>query len=495
MNAATFNCIVMGAAGRDLHDFQTFFRANPQYRVVAFTATQIPFIETRTVPAQLGGAAYEADIPIHLESELPALIERLNVDFVFFAYSDIAHTELMHRASLVQSCGAAFVLLGPHQTQLASSRPVIAITAVRTGAGKSPLTQWLAHELTARGQRAAVIRHPMPYGDLIRQRVQHFAGPDDLDRYECTIEEREEYQPYLDMGLSVFAGVDYEQILRAAEKDCDVILWDGGNNDYPFLRADLSLVVTDALRPGHEVAYYPGETNLRSADIVVINKADGADRSSVETIRRNVERLNPSAAIVESTLEVTVDDPQQIAGALRSGGRRRPHVDARRHALRGRIALRTAGRRSRDHRSAPVRRRHNCRRVPRLLAYRESAAGTGILARPVRGVVYNDRREQGGTRCRRQSGRPRQLPRPGDSDCPSPLQVSPAHRGIPGRRCHSLPEWSGGSLMIGDHKRRRTERGENAAERSALTTPLFPSYVEAKSSGDGGTRSATMLPV
>jgi predicted GTPase len=308
------NCIIMGAAGRDFHNFLIWFRDRPQWRVCAFTAAQIPFIETRTFPRALAGPNYPDDIPIFPEQELPELIRRFDVDVVFFAYSDLSHEEVMHRASLVQSCGAAFAILGPRQTQLQARRPVVAVTAVRTGAGKSPLCQWLASRLQAAGRRVGVMRHPMPYGDLTRQQVEHFKVAADLDRFACTIEEREEYTPYLEAGIDVYAGCDYEQILRQAETASDVILWDGGNNDTPFVRPDLLIVVADALRPGHEIRYFPGETNLRMADVVVINKAAQADTASLSLIESHVRELNPEAVVLRSDLEIDVDDSGQIRG-------------------------------------------------------------------------------------------------------------------------------------------------------------------------------------
>jgi predicted GTPase len=309
-----FRCIIMGAAGRDFHDFQTFFLAHPQFRVCAFTAAQIPFIESRSFPKELAGPRYDADIPIFPEEQLRDLIDEHQADFVFLAYSDLSHEEVMHKASLIQACGASFVLLGPRNTQLTSSKPVIAVTAVRTGAGKSPLTQFLARHLAQSGRRVAVLRHPMPYGNLLRQAVQRFAAPQDLDRHRCTVEEREEYEPYVEQGLLVFAGVDYRGILAAAEGEADVILWDGGNNDYSFVRPGLSFVVADALRPGHEVTYYPGETNFRSADVVVINKVAQARAEDVWQIRRCVQQLNRSAEIVEADLKIVVDHPEAITG-------------------------------------------------------------------------------------------------------------------------------------------------------------------------------------
>lgn len=309
-----FYCIILGAAGRDFHNFQTFFRQNPEFHVCAFTATQIPFIAARKFPKELAGPGYSDDIPIFPEEQLPELIRSFQADFVFLAYSDLSHEEVMHKASWVQACGASFALLGPEHTQLKSKRPVISVTAVRTGAGKSPLTQWLARYLRGTGRRVGVVRHPMPYGDLQRQAVERFAAPSDLDDYQCTVEEREEYEPYLEQGLTVFAGVDYQRILELAEDESDVILWDGGNNDFAFFRPGLSIVVADALRAGQESAYYPGETNFRAADVLVINKVDLAPPNDVALIRANAARLNPNATIIGADLEIDVEDPAAIRG-------------------------------------------------------------------------------------------------------------------------------------------------------------------------------------
>lgn len=307
------NCIIMGAAGRDFHDFQTFFKTRPAFRVCAFTATQIPFIDSRTFPKSLAGPLYLEDIPILPEEQLPQLIETLDIDFVFFAYSDLSYEQIMSKASLVQSCGAAFAILGPKQTQLTSSRPVIAITATRTGAGKSPIAQWLAQQLMAKDVRVGVIRHPMPYGDLSGQAVQRFASVEDLDRNDCTIEEREEYEPYVSRGIAIFAGVHYAAVLAAAETESDVILWDGGNNDYSFVKPTLSIVVADALRPGHETRFYPSETNFRCADIIVINKVSDAATSSVSSIEENARRLSPAAKVITADLVIDADDSHAIA--------------------------------------------------------------------------------------------------------------------------------------------------------------------------------------
>ena len=307
-------CIVMGAAGRDFHDFQTFFRDRPEFHVCCFTAAQIPYIASRAFPRQLAGPSYDADIPIFPEAELPDLIRRYEADFVFLAYSDLSHLEVMHRASVVQAAGASFALLGPRHTCLESSKPVVAVVAARTGAGKSPLCHALAGQLAAAGHRVGVVRHPMPYGDLTRQRVQRFAKLEDLDQAACTVEEREEYLPYIELGIAVHAGVDYAAVLQLAEQQSDLILWDGGNNDRPFFAPTLSVVVLDALRPGHEVRYYPGETNLRAADVAVINKVAGASAEALAEIGRNVRECNPTAELIESDLETHLDAPERVRG-------------------------------------------------------------------------------------------------------------------------------------------------------------------------------------
>ncbi len=307
-------CIVLGAAGRDFHDIQMFFRTRSEFRVVAITAAQIPFIGRRSFPKEFAGPLYDTDIPICPERELETLIERFEADLVFLAYSDLSHAEVMHKASLAQACGAGFAMLGPRLTELRSHRPVIAVCAVRTGAGKSPLAQALARALAAKGRRVAVLRHPMPYGDLRKQRIVRYATEADLDRHACTIEEREEYEPYLEAGIAVFAGVDYRAILAKAEKDADVVLWDGGNNDYPFIRPDLLIVMLDALRPGDEVAYYPGETNLRAADVLVLNKVSNASPEALALIRRHAAELNPNAALIEADLAITVAPEGALPG-------------------------------------------------------------------------------------------------------------------------------------------------------------------------------------
>jgi predicted GTPase len=300
---------IMGAAGRDFHDFNVVYREDPAVQVVAFTATQIPGIADRRYPAELAGPLYPAGIPIVPESELERLIRDEAVDRVAFAYSDVGHETVMHAASRVLAGGADFELLGPHRTMILSRKPLVAVCATRTGAGKSQTTRYLAGLFAERGLRPVVIRHPMPYGDLAAQRVQRFETYGDLDRFETTIEEREEYEPHLDAGRVVYAGVDYEEILRQAEMEADVILWDGGNNDFPFYRPDLHIVVADPLRPGDETRYHPGETNLRMADVVVINKVDSAPAESVGQLRETVARLNRRAAIVTACSTLTLVGP------------------------------------------------------------------------------------------------------------------------------------------------------------------------------------------
>jgi len=306
--------VIMGAAGRDFHNFNTYFRDNDMYDVVAFTATQIPDIEGRAYPPRLAGARYPEGIPIVPEEELGALITREAVEFVVFAYSDVSYDYVMHRASLVNAGGADFGLLGWRHTALKSNKPVIAVCAVRTGAGKSQTTRRVVEILASAGKKCAVIRHPMPYGDLVAQEVQRFASYEDLDAADCTIEEREEYEPLLARGQVVFAGVDYEKILRMAEAEADVVIWDGGNNDTPFFVPDLHVVVADPLRPGHELQYYPGETNFRMADVILINKVDSAKAEDIDIVKANAAEVNPSAVIIEAESAVAAEDPAAIAG-------------------------------------------------------------------------------------------------------------------------------------------------------------------------------------
>jgi predicted GTPase len=304
----------MGAAGRDFHDFNVVFRDDPASEVVAFTATQIPNIEGRSYPRELAGPRYPQGIPIHPEADLARLIRELKADEVIFAYSDVSHEAVMHKASLVLAAGADFRLLGPKGSMLKSKVRVVSVCAVRTGSGKSQTTRRLVRLLRGWGKRVVVIRHPMPYGDLLRQRVQRFATFEDLDKHECTIEEREEYEPHLKAGSVVFAGVDYGAILAEAEKEADVILWDGGNNDLPFYVPDLEIVVADPHRPGHERTYHPGEANLRRAQVVVINKIDTATPEGVATVRASIRELNPNAIVVDAASPIQVTEPETIRG-------------------------------------------------------------------------------------------------------------------------------------------------------------------------------------
>ncbi|MHA1579313.1 MAG: cyclic 2,3-diphosphoglycerate synthase [Candidatus Freyarchaeota archaeon] len=302
----------MGAAGRDFHNFNVYFRQNDHYEVVAFTAAQIPKIENRIYPPELAGPLYPEGIRIYPEEDLPTLIKKLNVDQVVLAYTDLSHLTVMNKASLVLACGADFRLMGSKSTMLESSLPVISVCAVRTGCGKSQTTRKICRILREKGLRVVVIRHPMPYGDLRKQVCQRFAGYEDLDRYHTTIEEREEYEPHIDQGDIVYAGVDYEKILREAEKEADVIVWDGGNNDFPFYRPDLHIVLVDPHRPGHELTYYPGETNVRMADVIIINKIDTAKPDHVEETIGNVKKLNPEATVIKAASPLTVENPELI---------------------------------------------------------------------------------------------------------------------------------------------------------------------------------------
>ncbi len=306
--------LIMGAAGRDFHNFNTFYRDNPDYEVVAFTATQIPDIDGRKYPAELAGSLYPDGIPIEPETRLGELIAEHHVDEVVFAYSDVPHEYVMHVGAKVNALGPDFRLMGAERTLLKSTKPVVAVCAVRTGSGKSQTTRRVAEILTEAGLKVAAIRHPMPYGDLVKQAVQRFATIDDLAAQNCTIEEMEEYEPHIVRGTIVYAGVDYEAILREAEKEADVILWDGGNNDTPFYRPDLMITVADPHRAGHEDTYYPGETNFRLADVIVINKVDTADRTKVDHIRNSIRKLNPQAIVIEAASPITVEDSSLVTG-------------------------------------------------------------------------------------------------------------------------------------------------------------------------------------
>ncbi len=304
----------MGAAGRDFHNFNVCYRTNPDAEVMAFTAFQIPGIAGRTYPAELAGEMYPDGIPIYDEAELPRLIAELKADQVVFSYSDVAHNDVMHRASLVNACGADFVLLGAAPTQVKSSKPVISVGAVRTGCGKSQTSRRITQILRRKGKSVVAIRHPMPYGDLAMQRCQRFATLDDLVKHDCTIEEREEYEGHIGLGNIVYAGVDYEEILRSAEKEADVILWDGGNNDISFYESGLHIVLVDPHRPRHEVLYHPGETNLRLADVVLVAKIGTADPENIEIVENSARELNPNARIIRADSVVSVADPALVAG-------------------------------------------------------------------------------------------------------------------------------------------------------------------------------------
>ncbi len=306
--------IIMGAAGRDFHNFNTYFRNNPDYRVLAFTATQIPDIAGRCYPSELAGNLYPRGIPIEAEADLNELIAKHKVDDVHLAYSDLSYEYVMQKASQVLAAGANFVLLGPDDTMIKSRRPVVSVCAVRTGSGKSQTSRKVATILREKGRRVAAIRHPMPYGDLAKQKVQRFATYADLDKNECTIEEREEYEPHIDRGIIVYAGVDYGAILRQAEKEADVILWDGGNNDFPFYKSDLEIVVADPHRAGHEVSYYPGAVNFRRANVIVVNKMDTATPEGIETVLANAKKVNPKATIIRANSPTIVKDGGRITG-------------------------------------------------------------------------------------------------------------------------------------------------------------------------------------
>ena len=306
--------IIMGAAGRDFHNFNVHYRQNKNYHVVAFTATQIPNINDRKYPAELAGEFYPNGIPIHAEAELINLIKKHDVQEVVFSYSDVPYDYVMSRSAMVNAVGADFKLLGPGQTMLKSTKPVVAVCAVRTGSGKSQTTRRISQLLRAAGKRVAAVRHPMPYGDLVAQKVQKFARLEDLDHHKCTIEEREEYEPHIVSGTTVFAGVDYEAILREAEKEADIILWDGGNNDLPFYKPDLHVVVVDPHRPGDELFYYPGEANLRMADVVIINKIDTADLQNIQEVRDNINQANPGAMVIDAASPIYVDEYEKIRG-------------------------------------------------------------------------------------------------------------------------------------------------------------------------------------
>ena len=306
--------IIIGAAGRDFHNFNTRFRDNEQFEVVAFTAAQIPDIAGRKYPAELAGKLYPQGIPIYLEADLPKLIREHDIDECVFSYSDVPYQHVMSMSALVNAAGASFTLLGPKDTQIKSTKPVIAVGAVRTGAGKSQTSRAIVQWLMKKGLKVVAIRHPMPYGDLVAQKVQRFATVEDLKKHKCTIEEMEEYEPHVVRGNVIYAGVDYEAILREAEKEADVILWDGGNNDFPFYKQDLMITVADPHRPGNETSFYPGEATLRMADVIIINKMDSAGPESIQTVRDSIERVNPRAIVIDAASPINVDRPELIKG-------------------------------------------------------------------------------------------------------------------------------------------------------------------------------------
>jgi predicted GTPase len=306
--------LIMGAAGRDFHNFNTYFRNNKDYEVVAFTATQIPDIAGRKYPAALAGKMYPKGIPIYDEKDVVGLIKKLSIDICVFSYSDVPYHYVMNRGAMVNAAGADFMMLGPKDTMIKSTKPLISICAVRTGSGKSQTTRRVIEILMAMGKKVVAIRHPMPYGDLVKQKVQRFATVEDLHKHKCTIEEMEEYEPHVVRGNVIYAGVDYEAILRQAEKEADVIVWDGGNNDFPFYKSDLEIVVVDPHRPGHELSYYPGEVNLRRADVIVINKEDSARKEDIKKVKENIKIANPKAIVIDADSPVTVEQPKSLKG-------------------------------------------------------------------------------------------------------------------------------------------------------------------------------------
>jgi len=311
------NIIIIGAAGRDFHNFNTYFRDNEEYNVIAFTAAQIPDIDGRKYPAELAGSLYPHGIPIHSEDQLPRLIQELQVKTCVFSYSDLPYQKVMNIGAVVNAAGANFAMLGTNDTMIKSTKPVIAVCAVRTGCGKSQTSRRVIEKLMEKGLKVVAIRHPMPYGDLVAQKVQRYATIDDLNLHKCTIEEMEEYEPHVVRGNVIYAGVDYEAILRAAENDpdgCDVVLWDGGNNDFPFYKSDLTIGVVDPHRPGHELSYYPGEVVLRISDIVVINKMDSASPEGIQVVRESIQKVNPTAVVIDGASPIRVDNPEVIKG-------------------------------------------------------------------------------------------------------------------------------------------------------------------------------------
>ena len=386
------NVIIIGAAGRDFHNFNTCYRDNPAYNVVAFTAAQIPDIADRKYPAELAGRLYPKGIPIHAEADLPDLIRKLKADDCVFSYSDVSYQHVMDVAAVVQAAGANFVLLGPNATMLKSSKPVISVGAVRTGCGKSQTSRRIIEILMANGLKVVAVRHPMPYGDIAVQKVQRFAKLSDLKKNKCTIEEMEEYEPHLVRGNVIYAGVDYEAILRAAENDpkgCDVILWDGGNNDFPFYKPDLHVTVVDPHRPGHELCYYPGNVTLRLADVVVINKIDSADAAGIDAVRRNIAAVSPKAVVVDAASVVQMGDPAVVRGkhvlAVEDG----PTVTHGEMKIGAAVVAGAQVRCRRLRRSPAVPGGQAQGHLPHLPGHRHGAAGHGLRRQTVEGPGGN----------------------------------------------------------------------------------------------------------
>lgn len=386
--------IIIGAAGRDFHNFNVRYRQDPSIEVVAFTAAQIPDIDGRKYPAELAGSLYPRGIPIYAESELPRLIQDLGVLECVFSYSDVTYAHVMALSAIVNAAGASFSLLGPRETQIKSTKPLIAVCAVRTGSGKSQTSRKIVQMLMAKGYKVAAIRHPMPYGDLKAQKVQRFATVKDLALHHCTIEEMEEYEPHIVRGNVIYSGVDYEAILRQAEQEADVILWDGGNNDFPFYVPDLLVTVADPLRAGHELSYYPGEVSLRMADAIIINKIDSAGPEDIQKLRENIETLNPKAMVIDAASPIRVDKPELIRGKKSTLRGRRPYPHPR-HDAPGRWRCRrpeVPGRA--DSRSASLRGGEAGRNLRDLSRYRSPAARHGLWTGADRGPGKNHRRHR-----------------------------------------------------------------------------------------------------
>ena len=415
--------IIMGAGGRDFHNFNVAFRDDPDTEVVAFTATQIPGIDERIYPASLAGPRYPNGIPIRPEEVLHELIREFDVDEVILSYSDLKHETVMHKASIVLAAGADFRLMGPDATMLHSSKPVVAVCATRTGCGKSQTSRKVGQALLGAGLKVALVRHPMPYGDLEAMRVQRFATLEEIDASHPTVEEREEYEEPVRMGMVMYAGVDYEAILRAAEQEADVVIWDGGNNDFPFFAPDLLIVVADPLRPGHELLYHPGETNLRMADVVVINKVDSAEAHNVEQVVENVEAVNPMATLVFAKSPPKLDDGPDLLRQARPGRRRRPDADPRRDAVRRRSGRRPQRGRSEDRRSAALRRRLAEAGVREVAAADERAAGDGLLGRAAPRAGADDQCCRLRRRRHRHTDRPDTTDRVASSDPPRAVRA------------------------------------------------------------------------